>query len=625
MDPRKTILSLCLLCTGALVAQNAPFDQLGVLQANQLGGVGFDQVTAIAETNVGIYLGGRLTNTADMAFGNNVSNLIGNNADVFLCRYDFFGTLIWKKLIGYSSNTEAISGIVADPLGNIFVTGAFSNTCNFDVGGSNQSLTSAGGSDIFIAKYNPSGTLLSLTRIGGTGNEGATGICIDAGGNIGLTGTFSGTVDFNPGAGVNQLVANQPNIFVARYNTLLNHLWSISVGGDGATEYAGRITSDGQGNLFVCGGISGLTDFDTGPGVVSFPHLGQSDLFVASYRSSDGALRWAKSTGTAGTDEAKDLDVDRFGNIFVTGRFGIGTCNFNPSVFPPALLTNTSPNDDIFLVKYSNSGVFAWVKKLSGGGTNGDIATGLDVSRHQYSTTDAVVITGRYSGPIDMNPGGTPFLFNDASGGFTSGYSAVTGSMIMAYQFAPGCDPVDVLTDTFTNVFVVGSFVGTTNFAPYAGTAFQRTSFGTSDGFMTLLSYQTTPLRLSAVTEAPLDLRKYYPVDTSQRYAGAPEAPLAIRKRYPVDTAQRYAGIAVGPVAIRMYPNPAAETTLLENVPENAIIDLVALDGRLIREYQAGNLMQVQLDLSFIPDGVYLVQIISPYGQAQTQKLLVQH
>ncbi len=587
MNYKHLLLGLGMFSLELLQSQTAPFDQIGIMQANQVGGVGFDQVTAIAETNEGIYLAGRLTNTADMAFGAAVSTLIGNNADQFICKYDFLGNLIWKKLIGNPNNNESISGLVADAAGNIYATGFFMGTCNFDVGASNQSLTSVGGSDIFIAKYSPSGGLLNLLRIGGLSADGGKALCIDASGNIGLIGTFSETVDFDSGAGVSEFtVTNSPNVFVAKYSPLFTHIWSVSVGGSNSAEYAGRITCDAAGNLFVCGGISSATDFDLGAGVVSFPFVGQVDIFVASYNGLNGNLRWAKSMGTVGTDEGTDLDVDRNGNIFVTGRFAIGTCNFNPSAFPSANQTNSTGNDDIFLVKYSNTGTFDWVKKLAGSGSNQDIASGLDVSRFKYGgSNDAVVITGRYSGSIDMNPGGTPFVFNDFSGGFTAGYSSVTGNMMMAYKYTPTVAPIDVITDTFTNVFTIGGFNGTTNFAPYAGTQFQLTSFGVSDGFMTRLSYQTIPIRQAA------------------------PAPLSSEEQ----------------AQIKMYPNPATETTLLENVPENAIIHLVALDGRLIREYQAGNLTQVQLDLSFIPDGVYLVQIIASDGQAQTQKLLVQH
>ncbi|MGL4595902.1 MAG: T9SS type A sorting domain-containing protein [Bacteroidia bacterium] len=585
MKLKQALLAFSLFLSGFLNAQ-PPFNQIGIMQANQLGGTGFDQITAITKTNEGVYLAGRLTNTADMAFGAAVSTLTGNFADLFLCKYDFFGNLIWKKLIGYSSNNEAIHGLAADAAGNIYATGFYMGTCNFDVGASNQSLTSVGSSDVFIAKYSPSGTLLNLLSIGGPNADGGKALCIDATGNIGLIGTFSGTIDLDPGTGVSQFTAlNAVNVFVIRFNSSLTHLWSISVGGANTGEGAGRIACDASGNLFVCGSITSVTDFDQTAGVVSFPHAGQNDIFIASYSSLNGSLRWAKSMGTVGTDEGTDLDIDRYGNVFVTGRFAIGSCDFNPGTMPSAIQINTTGNDDIFLAKYSNTGTFAWVKKLAGSGTNQDIATGLDVSSYQNNAVyDAVVITGRFSGSIDMNPGGTPFVFNDFTGGFTAGYSSNTGHMMMAYKYTPTVSPLDVLTDTFTNVFTIGGFNGTANFAPYAGTQFQHTSFGVSDGFMTRLSYSGQDLRLPESNTPTEQL---------------PE--------------------------MKLFPNPASDIAQLTNLPENALVDLIALDGRLIREYQAGNSAQVQLDLSFIPDGVYLVRIVTSEGKVETQKLLIQH
>src|SRR5205085_2835296 len=118
-------------------------------------------------------------------------------------------TLMWAKSTTsqVSPGTQIINtstAVTTDALGNLFVTGYFYGTSDFDPGAGVTNLTSAGGEDIFIAKYDASGILLWAKRIGGTGDDAAYSMVSDGTGVI-ITGTYTGTVDFDPSVGVANL------------------------------------------------------------------------------------------------------------------------------------------------------------------------------------------------------------------------------------------------------------------------------------------------------------------------------------------------------------------------------------------------------------------------------------
>jgi hypothetical protein len=102
-----------------------------------------------------------------------------------------------------------------DPGGNVYITGYFEGTADFDPGAGTYNLTSAGSWDIFISKLNASGNFVYAKQLGGNDwNEGPS-IVVDPGGNVYTTGNFEGTVDFDPGAGTYNLTsAGSKDIFV---------------------------------------------------------------------------------------------------------------------------------------------------------------------------------------------------------------------------------------------------------------------------------------------------------------------------------------------------------------------------------------------------------------------------
>ena len=131
---------------------------------------------------------------------------------------------MWSESWG-GANGDIVNDIVRDGPGNLIVVGSFGGTVDFGGG----PLVSAGGTDIFIAKYNAAGTHQWSKRIGGTGSDYAYSVTTDFYDNVIVVGRFSGTVDFGGG---NLVAAGTANYFVAEYTSSGAYIWSNSHGGN---------------------------------------------------------------------------------------------------------------------------------------------------------------------------------------------------------------------------------------------------------------------------------------------------------------------------------------------------------------------------------------------------------
>src|SRR5262245_50867294 len=97
--------------------------------------------------------------------------------------------------------------VATDAAGNVYVTGAFYDTVDFDPSAGTVNLTSAGLNDVFVAKYTSAGALVWARQLGGSGGDHGTGVAVDGQGKVYITGLFSDTADFDPGAGTFNLTS----------------------------------------------------------------------------------------------------------------------------------------------------------------------------------------------------------------------------------------------------------------------------------------------------------------------------------------------------------------------------------------------------------------------------------
>jgi hypothetical protein len=166
--------------------------------------------------------------------------------------------------------------------------------------------------------------------MGGTQNDAGYGVTVDAVGNVFTTGSFGGTADFDPGAAVNNLVANGSNtsdVFVSKLDALGNFSWVKQMGGT-ANDVAHAIVLDnaGGGSIYLAGYYSGSGDFDPGPAVQNLVSAGLTDVFITKLNGT-GGLIWSKSVGGSGEDKAFSIASESSGT-YITGHF-TGSGNFH--------------------------------------------------------------------------------------------------------------------------------------------------------------------------------------------------------------------------------------------------------------------------------------------------------
>ena len=189
-------------------------------------------------------------------------------------------TLEWAKSFG-GANEDYGYSITVDTLGNVYTTGYFQGTVDFDPGAGTTNLSSNGFADVFVQKMDPQGNLLWAKSFGGAGSDRGNATTVDASGNIYTKGDYRDTVDFDPGSGVTNLSSNgfAADVFVQKMDPQGNFLWAKSFGGS-SVEIGRSITVDASGNVYAIGEFIGTVDFDPGAGTTNLSSNGGADFFV---------------------------------------------------------------------------------------------------------------------------------------------------------------------------------------------------------------------------------------------------------------------------------------------------------------------------------------------------------
>jgi hypothetical protein len=313
--------------------------------------------------------------------------------------------------------------------GDLFVTGRFVNSADMNFSTGDSIISSLGGDDMFVAKYGQNGNFIWAFRLGSTGTDQGQSIAIDANGDIVVTGLFSGTVDFDPGAGVSNLTSLGSDAFMAKYNVSGSLIWAKGLSGGSSGN---SIAVDGMGNIVLGGAFSSIVDFDPGAGTSNLTASGGTDLFIAKYTSL-GNLVWAKGIGGASGDErAVSVALDSLNTIYATGNFS-GTVDFDPGAGVSNLTSVGSK--DVFVLKFNSSGNYSWAFRLGGTATfDNDNASSIAVNKQGSVMVSGVFNTGGLS--VDFDPGpGTAMLssgvFSNSRAVFLAGYTT-NGTYVFA-------------------------------------------------------------------------------------------------------------------------------------------------------------------------------------------------
>lgn len=277
---------------------------------------------------------------------------------------------------------EAVD-VEVDASGNQFVTGYLTGQISFDA--ATTLASSNGSSDIYVAKYGPTGVLLWVKQFGGASTDKSTDLALDNQGNCYVTGQYSGQMTV--GSFVLNSTANSKDLFIVKLTNAGVVVWAKSDGGTGI-EIANGITCDNLGNVIVTGqfvgqAIIGTTTLNSTVNPAS--NLPSYDLFIAKY-SSTGLLTWLKNGQAPSDDRGIAATTDSQNNIFVTGQFS-DTLTFNGNTY-----NNLAQNVGL-ITKLSPSGITSFLYQMKAG-----MVVPNDV---KINASDEVIITGDYLGTFN--------------------------------------------------------------------------------------------------------------------------------------------------------------------------------------------------------------------------------
>ena len=441
---------------------------------------------------------------------------------------------------------DQIADLAVDAVGAVYVTGTFTGSVDFDPGTGLRVLTSLGGTDVFVARYSASNALVWAVQLGGSGEEAARALTLDANDDVLIAGWFEGTPDFDGGAGMVSLTsAGGRDGFVAKLSNAGTLAWARRFGGPNADElidvatngsvvFAGGffqgpaegspngtapvaapglgedivvLSFDGNGApqgaialggpgqdrasgvtvagtaLVVSGGFTDDVDFDPGPGLGTVQPVGTRDGYLAAFTLA-GALQWIRTVSGTG-----EVIVTENGLSFGGGTVQlIGT--FTGDVDLDSGLGTVSAQsqglEDIFVLRVDPNG------SLEDAFTIG--STGSETPLRAAADGSALTLAGTFTTSLDVDPGTglsvlTPFGTGGASDAFVVRYSSA-GQVTWARGFGglvngaeSGTAPLGLGLGPAGQVVVAGRFFGTMDVDPSNAT-FALTSLGASDAFL---------------------------------------------------------------------------------------------------------------------------------------------
>lgn len=521
--------------------------------AENYGGSGNESAAAVATDAWGnVYAAGYFS-SASFNFGfYPMNNAASGYTDVFLVKYAPDGTILWAASAG-GNNDDYITAVSTDRWGNVFVAGYFFSS-TITIGGT--TLANAGAttdsSDMFVAKFDSLGNFKWAQKAGGVKDDRINAMMTDISGNVIVTGSFQSSFLAFGTDTVKNSIEGVDKVFLIKYDSLGNYVWSIGATGTGY-DYAYALSTDPGNNVYVSGAFNG-SNIAFGATVLNnnSSGLGADDMFVVKFDST-GALLWARSGTGTGNDIPTAARADNYGSIYVTGKFSSPTLAFGSTT-----LTNAG-GYDIFLVKYDLLGNLKWAR------TNGGSAD--DIS-HAIAIDDSfdVLLAGNFASTT--LPFGTSTLSYDGVGLsalFIGKYDSA-GHALRATTTGPGHgDAYGIAVSYPGEIYLAGDFSDTTFW------------FG-NDTLQNAIHTGTLDMFVAKYSQTPLST-----------------APLVKNSR-----------------SIIVYPNPS-NGMMTVSFGEQGYSNLAIYDclGRQVYQNQlSGNESAVKINATELNDGVYLLRTV---------------
>lgn len=366
--------------------------------AKSIGGGSDDRGLGIVTDSEGnVYVTGHYMLEAD--FDPNDGELIltaEGETDAFIMKLDSLGNMIWAKSIGGTLSDRGL-GIAVDDFGNVYSTGFFNGTVDFDPGPGSFEVTSSGGFEAYVVKLDEDGNFLWANTYGGGGSDASVEVVTDNGNNVFLTGYFSDSIDFNPGGvpAVHLSEEDGTDCFILKLNTDGNYLWSKTFGGEFDLDRTNALTTDLMDNVYIGGWFGGTVDFDPGPGDSLITYDAYSDGFILKLNNV-GEFEWVRTISGENEVRVNKIVLNDENEIFAAGFFS-RVADFDPGEGVYELDADIF-DDDTYLLKLNDLGEFVWVKHFDSNDRSRPDGLDLDDSSN-------IFMSGVFEGIVDFDPG----------------------------------------------------------------------------------------------------------------------------------------------------------------------------------------------------------------------------
>ncbi len=478
-NQRKIIANFTQLTTNTFGISVRNYDKTKTLiidpvpWATYYGGNGTDEGAGIVTDVIGnVFIVGATSSTSAIATSGSYQTTISGSDNAFIAKFNSSGIRQWATYFG-GNGSDGGSSIAIDSIGNITITGTTTSTSGIATSGTHQTSYSGGG-DIFIAKFNSSGTRLWATYYGGTGYDIARGVVTDGNANIvivGITISTSGIAtsgayqtSYTSGSG------SPSDAFIAKFNSSGTRLWATYFGGPGTDEGNG-IATDTSGNI-VFTGLTGSTSGIATSGAYQTTIGGAGgDAFIAKFNSS-GAIQWCTYYGGSGSDAGNGIDTEKNGDILVAGQTNSTSAISSSGSYQVSF----GGSYDAFIVKLNSSGSRVWATYYGG--------SGVDIGKRiTKDPNENILLTGQTVSTSAISSSGA---YQSAFGGGSNDAFVVkfdsTGSRLWAtYLGGTGADyGGGIAADLNGNIFIVGNTLSSSGISTTG--AFQTTIGDTING-----------------------------------------------------------------------------------------------------------------------------------------------
>lgn len=527
----------------------------------------------------------------------------------------------WVKIVSGDNVDQVIS--LSSNSSNLYSTGAYNGITDFDPGTGVSMHTTIGGNDVFIQKLDQNGDLLWVKTIGGIGQDVAR-IVNDYSTSVIISGTFSETVDFDPGVGIESKTSNGGlDVFILALDNNGDFLWVETFGGPNNETIGGQEINSAD-DLIITGGFDDHMAVDVNGSSVAVVAENGLDVFFLQMNLATGNIDWINSIGGTGPDAGAGIVVKTNDNFLITGRFR-NIMDVDPDGSNFSLSSNGG--NSVFLLEYDDQGDFV-------NGFSFDSNSDMESYDIELDDNENIYLTGYFKATVDfdLKTGVTDISSNGEQDCYIVKLTP-TKDLVWIKSFGgTGIDQsfgIEVASNG--DVYNVGRYSDVVDFDPGVA-VINESSVGSSFGFFILKLNVFGDFELVHTFSSPEnDLARGLEIDSDgdmyvSGLAGA--TTIDFDPSGGVDNLTitgdadgvifKFSDLVVGlnyfteQSAIKLHPNPVQNQLFIELESEEVLaINILDISGKVIKSMDRN---ESKVDVSDLTHGIYILKVYTENG-----------